>query len=283
MKLKKQLSERKEYFEIHFTEGPGHATELARSATTRIVAAVGGDGTVNEVANGLIGTEKTLGIIPAGSGNDFVKSLGIQADYASAVEKLLVGKAKRIDCASVRCERRGPNGTLGNPTERFFVNGVGIGFDAAVAERTTRMHWLSGTMLYLAAVFQTLGKYQSPDFHIKLDTVSFASRNLLIAIGNGSCAGGGFYLTPDARLDDGSLDVCLIEEMSVPGILMLMPKVMKGRHARVRGVQMRRAESIVVQAPQPFFVHADGEMVGREINNVEIQIHKLALNVIVGY
>jgi YegS/Rv2252/BmrU family lipid kinase len=282
MKLKKQFSERKEYFDIHFTEGPGHATELARSATTSFVVAVGGDGTVNEVANGLIGTEKTLGIIPSGSGNDFIKSLAIQADYTSAVERILAGKAKRIDCAAVRCERREAGSAIGNSTERYFVNGVGIGFDAAVAERTTHMQWLSGTMLYLAAVFQTLGKYQSPDFDIKLDADSFTSRNLLIAIGNGICAGGGFYLTPDARLDDGRLDVCLIEELSVPRILMLMPKVMKGRHTRARGVQMKQAESIVVNAPQPFYVHADGEMVGREINTVEIQIHKQALNVIVG-
>jgi YegS/Rv2252/BmrU family lipid kinase len=279
-KLKKEFSKRKAFFEIHFTERPGHATELARNATTRVVVAVGGDGTVNEVANGLIGSAKVLGIIPSGSGNDLVKSLDIPADYASALAKLLVGKTKRIDCATVKCEARQANG--GNSTERYFVNGVGIGFDAAVAERTTHIHWLSGTALYLAAVFQMLGKYKSPDFKIKLDSTSVSSHNLLIAIGNGICAGGGFYLTPNAIVDDGKLDVCLIDEMSVPKILQLMPKVMKGKHEKLHGVQMKKAERITVSAYQPFFVHADGEMVGSEVNYVEVQIRKQALNVIVG-
>lgn len=281
-RLKKELAERKAFGEIHFTARPGHATDLARKAATSVIVAVGGDGTVNEVANGLIGTSKILGIIPSGSGNDLVKSLGIAADYKSAVETLLTGKTKQIDCASVNCEATQSNRIVGNFTERYFVNGVGIGFDAAVAERTTHIHWLSGTPLYLAAVFQMLGKYKSPDFTIKLDATSFSSHNLLIAIGNGICAGGGFYLTPNAHVDDGKLDVCLIDEMSVPRILKLMPQVMKGKHENFKGVQMKRAERIAVAAEQPFFVHADGEMVGRGVNAVEIQIRKQALNVIVG-
>lgn len=261
------------------TQHEGHATILARQATSDVVVAVGGDGTVNEVANGIFGSAKTLAVIPVGSGNDFVKSIGIPLDFSGAFQHLLADKRQAIDCGSVRCRKLSEQT---NSTESIFVNAVGIGFDAAVAERTTHIHNLSGTALYLAAVFQTLGKYRSASFTITIDSNSSKSRNLLIAIGNGRCAGGGFYLTPNASVSDGLLDVCTIEEMSVPRILHLMPKVMKGKHAGLRGVQMTRASEIDVTAPEEFYVHADGQIVGRGVNEVHIEVRRRVLSVVVG-
>ncbi|MER3523093.1 MAG: diacylglycerol kinase [Ignavibacteria bacterium] len=271
--LEREITLRRLNAEIVLSERQGHAQELARASSADVIVAVGGDGTVNEVVNGMIDTEKTLGVIPNGSGNDLVKSLGIPADMRSALDVLVACYTRRIDAASVFCS--------GNSTARYFVNGVGIGFDAAVAERTTSMKYWSGFLLYLVAVLQTLGKYESPCFSIRLDGASMGGKKLLIAIGNGRCAGGGFYLTPDADVTDGVLDVCLIDDLSIPNILRVMPRVMKGAHRTFPGVQFVRTASIEVSASAPFVVHADGEIVGKSTTDVKVHILPAILNVIV--
>jgi YegS/Rv2252/BmrU family lipid kinase len=280
--LKQEIYRRSLSAEICLTERRGHARLLAERTQSPVVVAVGGDGTVNEIVNGITGTEKTLGIIPAGSGNDLVKSLDIPTDLSAALDAVQSSRGRLIDAAVVRCSSQEPEVVAGNSDRRYFVNGVGIGFDAAVAERTMSIKYLSGFALYLSAVFQTLGTYTAPNFRIWLDGEVTEGKHLLIAIGNGRCAGGGFYLTPNAAIDDGSLDVCLIEDRSVPSILRLMPRVMKGKHHESWGVRLTRAENIRVEADEPFYVHADGEVVGREVNNVEVSIHKQVLKVIVG-
>jgi YegS/Rv2252/BmrU family lipid kinase len=279
-RLAREVKARRLNAEIVTTEHPGHATELAHTTNADIIVAVGGDGTINEVANGMIGTSKILGIVPNGSGNDLIKSVGIAAgDMPQALDCILNNKVQAIDCATVSCS---PDSSQGNSPKRYFVNGVGIGFDAAVAERTRQIKFLGGTALYMLAVFQTLGKYSAPTFTIEIDAIRTESRNLLIAIGNGRCAGGGFYLTPKAKVDDGMLDVCMIENISVPNILRIMPKVMHGKHETSKHVAMQRGKQITVRASAPFFVHADGEVVGRNVTGVDVCIHEQALQVIVG-
>ena len=247
------------------------------------MVAVGGDGTVNEIVNGLVGTDRSLGIIPAGSGNDLSKSINLPTKLHEAIEVLLIGKVRPIDVGKVSCYgNTGLPLSAGNHHERYFVNGVGVGFDAAVAERTQTIKYLSGTVLYAMAVFQTIGRYKAPKFEISIDGKSRSSKYLLIAIGNGKCAGGGFYLTPEAKVDDGVLDLCLIDEMSVPRILNLMPRVMRGKHRGFGGVAFSRGRMIGIRSEDSFFVHGDGEMVGRHVNRVEIGLMDKVLNVIVG-
>ncbi len=280
--LSRQLKRRAVPHILTITESAGQATELSKNSTSDVVVAVGGDGTVNEVANGLMGSDKVLGIIPSGSGNDLVKSLGISRKFDGALDALLAERTKRIDAATVECKRHSANAPDVSFTRRFFVNGVGIGFDAAVANRTNEMKFLSGIAVYVLAVFQTLGKYKAPLFEMTFDGVESKARKLLIAIGNGTCAGGGFYLTPRAKVDDGLLDICLLDDFAIPSIMMIMPKVMRGAHESSRGVKMQRARRISINAEDPFFVHADGEIVGRDVNSVEIAVVPDALNVIVG-
>lgn len=266
-------------YQIIETSGPGEASEIARSVDSEVCVAVGGDGTINEVVNGLIGTNRTLAILPSGSGNDFAKSIGIPKSTAAALEIIRAGKSKSIDVGTVAC---GANSDSRNQSKRLFANGVGIGFDAAVAAKTLEIPHLSGTMLYLVAVLKTLGKYRSPLFHISIDGRTTVSHNLLIAIGNGVCAGGGFYLTPDAKVDDGQLDVCLVEEMSIAGILQLMPRVMKGKHGTFKGVEFQRGACVSIHGDAPFFVHADGEIVGDGVTDVQVSLVDQSLSVIVG-
>jgi diacylglycerol kinase (ATP) len=281
--LHSELKNKRVSYEIVLTQGPGHATILARQANTDTVVAVGGDGTIQEVANGLVGSRKTLGIIPAGSGNDFVKSILISTRLGAAVNALLIGRTKWVDVGRVACsDNLSGASNSGNLEPRYFVNGVGIGFDAAVADTMNRIAYLSGKAVYLLAVLKTLGKYRSPLFTTTIDSAPTKSKNLLIAIGNGRCAGGGFYLTPDAVVDDGLLDVCMINEISIPNILRIMPQIMKANHTKHKDVTLARGKNILVSASEPFFVHADGEMVGKNVTEVHVSIKERMLQVITG-
>jgi YegS/Rv2252/BmrU family lipid kinase len=265
-------------YDVVETTGPGHATEAARSAATPVVVSVGGDGTINEIANGITGSGRSLGIIPAGSGNDFIKSVGVPRRPLQALQTLLHGVTRPVDIGTVRCAPSSEGG--GNFETRLFVNGVGVGFDAAVAARTREIPVLSGTALYLLAVLQTLGRYAPPNFTIEFDGSSRQTRGLLIAVGNGKCAGGGFYLTPDARVDDGLLDICSVEDKNILQILSLMPRVMRGKHHGVPGVKFFKEKRLTISADDPFYVHADGEIVGANVRRVEIGLHDSQLTVI---
>ncbi len=265
-------------YEIVETTGPGHATEAARAASTPVVVSVGGDGTINEIANGITGSTKSLGIIPAGSGNDFIKSIGVPRKPLQALQTLLQGATRQVDIGTVRCTPQKDGG--GNFEPRLFVNGVGVGFDAAVAARTREIPFLSGTALYVVAVLQTLGKYAPPKFKIQFDASSRETRGLLIAVGNGKCAGGGFFLTPDASVDDGFLDICSVDDKNIFQILSLMPRVMRGKHHNVPGVKFFREKRLTISADEPFYVHADGEIVGVNVRRVEIGMHSSRLSVI---
>ena len=281
--IRKLCDQRRVSYDIRLTEKEGDGIELARLASGSTVVAVGGDGTVNEVVNGIVGTGKNLGVIPAGSGNDLTKSITVPLNVSDACETVLAGRIRSIDVGTVSCgESPGNHYMSGNHHGRHFVNGVGVGFDAAVAEKTRHMRYLTGTLRYIVAVLRTLGTYEAPQFRVDLDGEVLERKQLLIAIGNGKCAGGGFYLTPEASVDDGLLDVCLMDEMTVLEILRIMPRVMKGNHTHAKGVTLRQARQIAVSSVDRFFVHADGEIVGRSVNSVVITLEAKALNVIVG-
>jgi diacylglycerol kinase (ATP) len=274
--IRQEFERRGIEFGLVETRGPGDATIAARDAMTPVVVAVGGDGTVNEVANGLAGSPKALGIIPAGSGNDFIKSIGIPRNSREAIDILFQDLRRRIDTGRVSCIGK----TAPDKRGRIFVNGVGVGFDAAVAVRTRKIPYLSGTALYVAGVLQTLAQYSPPEFELSMDHTTNRSRNLLIAIGNGKCAGGGFYLTPDAVVDDGLLDVCVIEPKSIPKILRLMPKVMRGEHHDVVGVSFFREKHLRISSGTEFSVHADGEIAGEQVHEVTIEVLPATLEVV---
>jgi len=269
-RLRSELARKAIDFDHIETTGPGDATVAARSAQTPIVVAVGGDGTVNEVANGLAGTQKTLGIVPAGSGNDFIKSVGISGKSLEALATVFGGIPRAVDLGRVSCSVNA-DGSDALPA-RYFTNGIGVGFDAAVASRTQEIQFLGGTAVYILAVLQTLGHYTPPEFTLTLSGTVSKFKGLLIAIGNGVCAGGGFYLTPDAIVDDGVLDICTVQDKTVFQILRLMPLVMKGKHHNVRGVKFYRDNKFTISASEAFYVHADGEIVGRGVRHVSVDL-----------
>lgn len=252
---------------VEETAGPGHATELAERAVAEgwgAVAAVGGDGTVHEVANGLLraagdGPTLPLGIVPVGSGNDFAKLVGAPDDPAAAVRRILAAAPRRVDAGRVG--------------ERFFTNGVGVGLDARVAVEAGRVRRLRGMAIYLVALARVLRSFRPPRMRVWLDGVEVADRPLtLVTVGNGGCHGGGFWICPAARIDDGELDVCMAEALGTFGILDLLPRVMRGTHVGRPGVAFHRARRVRISSPDALPVHADGEVLAEAAHELEIEI-----------
>ena len=258
-------------FQLWLTEEPGHAVELARSAARQAeaVVAVGGDGTVHEVARGVIesGEAAHLGVIPLGTGNDFVKVLGMPRRLPDAVAALACATPQRADFAWARWEADGQ-------THRApFVNAIGIGFDARVAMEAERYkHW-PGISGYLAAVFFTLRRWDAPHVCIKAGEATLYEGPLLFATaGNGVSSGGTFYLTPDAAIDDGLLDLCIVENTTPGRIVRVLPKALKGRHAGEPEVHTARAAAFRLTSDAVLPLHADGEILATTAQRVEVEI-----------
>lgn len=255
--------------DLVLTEAPRHATTLARAAADDgydAVVAVGGDGTVLEVINGLAGRETALGVLPIGSGNDFVKPLGIPRDLAGAVAHLHSGRLRRID--------------VGRMGDTYFGNGLGMGFDAQVAMEALALLRLRGFALYLAAIWRTAWRFRAPLLTIGFDGQEISGRYLMACVANGRCLAANFWLTPHAEMDDGLLDLCLIKAMPLPLFFYHLPKVTRGKHTRLREVTLRRASRVHVEADRPVPVHADGEILAEAATALEVEIVPGALRVI---
>lgn len=255
-------------YDLVLTEAPRHATALAAEAVEAgydVVVAAGGDGTTLEVINGLVGRKAALAVLPLGSGNDFLKPLGVPNDLEAAAHRLRRGRTCVVD--------------VGRVGDTYFGNGVGVGFDAQVAIETYRMPRLRGLPLYLAALVRTVRHYSSPPMTIRCDEQIVTGRYLAVVVANGRCYGGGFWLAPDAEMDDGLFDLCLIEHMPIPRFFYNLPKVFKGTHVHMREVTMGRAGRVVVEASEPVPVHADGEVISPGTTSLEIQIVPQALRV----
>jgi diacylglycerol kinase (ATP) len=253
-------------FSVVTTEDRGHAQQLAREAAFDgfdIVVAGGGDGTVHEVVNGLFEAGQTgtkLGIIPLGSGNDLAFALGIPLDPKTAVSHLTTGTPRAVDLARIEDE----NG-------RFCVvdNNIGIGFDAMVVVRTEAITRIQGFLKYLTAVFQCIAfYYNTPYLEMDFDGEQVAQESLFLAFGVGFRGGGGFLLTPDARLDDDLIDTCLVNPVSRPTMLYMLNQAIKGTHITSRHVTMRQSKQIIVKSKTPMPIHVDGEMFAYPEDNV---------------
>ncbi len=282
-KIRSLLREKNVNHTFSITSAPKHATQLAKDAQKDydVIVAIGGDGTVNEVMNGIINSQTKFGVIPLGSGNDFAKAVKMPHNLIDAIDIILGNKHIIADIGKVITHRLVDN-KIEIYDERYFINGIGIGFDASVAYESSKIKRLRGLPLYISALFRALLKYKTLNFLVKLDELRLKSKYFLIAIGNGVSAGGGFYLTPDAKLDDKRFDVCYVDPVGIFKILKIFPSVLKGLHGRYKEVNFTHARNIEVSSEQKFFVHADGEIVGNNVNSVEISLIPAAIQVITG-
>ncbi|MCB0002678.1 MAG: diacylglycerol kinase family lipid kinase [Anaerolineae bacterium] len=262
-------------FDSVVSESRGHAVELAQRAVEagrELIVAAGGDGTLNEVVNGILqadehGKAARLGVMPIGSGNDFSGALGITTDLQQAAEVLKRGHIRRIDVGTV-------NG-------RYFANNVGIGFEAQVNIEAHKMTWLKGQMMYLAAILRATVSFPHPVVQIDRDSQRIENKSILmVTAGNNRRIGGGFLVFPEAVPDDGLLDLCVVDAIPRREILRLLPKLPKGHHVGEPVVEMTRFTHLVVESENPLPVHADGEILWNDVHRVEIEVLPDRLDVV---
>lgn len=250
-------------FDYEYTEDVGHATELAKAAANegyQNIVAVGGDGTVHEVANGILSSNSSdiaLGVISTGTGSDFIRSIGLPRNYDSACACLIGQRRLVIDVGVVEYQCKGQT------SRRFFVNAAGVGFDASVVEATERFpKYLGGTIPYLAGLFRCLLGYRNKPVKLCLEDKVEAMRILAVVVANGCYLGGGMYVAPQARLNDGLLDVVTISDIGKFDLIKSLPMVYKGTHGKHPKVSMGKATTITVESSERVLVHADGELLG---------------------
>jgi diacylglycerol kinase (ATP) len=257
------------------TEYPGHAIEIARKAAEKgddLVVALGGDGTVHEVVNGLMQVPKeirpALGIVPLGSGNDFAHILGIPADPGEALRSAVKGKPHPLDVGSV-CDE--------NDRLEYFNNTIGMGFDSLVNMHTRKITAIHGFLMYFVALLRTIFRnFDAVDLHVETDQETWDLNTLMLSLGNGPREGGGFIITPDAKFDDGLLNYVTIKKISRLMMLRLVPEVMKGTHGRFKQVRMGTCRKMNVTSKQPLYIHCDGEIYagfGTDVRKLTIQIY----------
>ena len=269
-------------FELVTTHARGGATELAWQGAERgydTIVAVGGDGTINEVVNGIKGAEASqgrrarLGIIPLGTGSDFIKALdGVDPnDIAAGVRRLTTARPRPIDLGRVQ---------VADGETRFFINAVGMGLDAQVAAESLKLTHLKGMAVYLVAIIRALANYRAHPMQVVYDDQRVHRRLLFASIANGRCQGAGFWLTPSAQVDDGMLDLCLVDNLRLDEIIRYIPRLMEGSHTTLKQVTMGRARHITVSCAAPVPVATDGEVIATAAREIRIETLPAAIEVL---
>jgi YegS/Rv2252/BmrU family lipid kinase len=264
---------------------PGHAIELAKQAGEQgydMVIAMGGDGTVHEVINGLMQVPESrrpiLGIVPVGSGNDFAHAVGIpkQSDYALA--HALKGEASAVDIGLMTDE---------HGHREYFDNTLGIGFDAIVTIRSHRLPIVRGFLMYFTAVMQTILLDHNPTrVQIETDQETFDDFVLMTTLCNGGREGGGFMLSPDSKLTDGVMEYVLVRKVSRAMMFRLVPEFMNGTHRRfTKQIRMGAYKKFSMTADRPLYIHADGEILtsfGSNLHKVTFEVLPDVIKVVMG-
>lgn len=271
--IERRLRERFVDVRMLETFAPGSARGQARALAEEgcaIVTAAGGDGTVRDVMEGVLGTDAALAVLPFGTGNDFARSIGLGVDVDAAIEALAAGHRKRIDVA--RWSRGDDQG--------HFLNVAGCGFDAVVADRVNRgFKRLRGKWAYIAGVVRTLATYRATCVTIRADGDLIDTRAMLCAFANAKSYGGGMLVAPTADLGDGLLDLILVRELSRTEFLRTFPRVFKGTHLSHPKVIHRTFRVLTIESDPPVPYLLDGELLGP--GPLRIEVVPSALEVIV--
>ncbi len=273
--LEDELKKNRIDYTLALTERPWHAADLAEKAACdgyEVVVVASGDGTANEVLNGLMrakmkGFDKTaMGQVAVGTGNDFAFGMGIPGGIEVGCKILGENYRRNMDVGVVK------GGDY--PDGRYFGNGVGIGFDAATGFVAARIRWTRGLLLYLIAAIETIFiYYKAPTVHLVYDDEQVTQESLMISIMNGRRMGGGFFFAPNGDPADHWFDLCIATSASRPRIFGLIPYFMKGTQATQKEVKMGRARKVTATAVKGTLpVHCDGETVCFEGKELSIEL-----------
>lgn len=263
-------------YHLEPTQYANHACELAQQAAQEdysIIVAVGGDGTINEVLNGLMqaagqdGQPATLGIIPMGTANDLADVLNIPGDISEACKLLATGNSRTIDIGCV-------NG-------HYFANNSAIGLEPVVTITQNNMRWMKGTIRYVAAALKVVYKAQTWNMRVEWDTGMYDGPMVLVSVGNGHRSGGAFYITPNAKVDDGKFDFVYGIGMSRLKMLSLLPKIFTGNHIHDKRVGYLQTTSLSITTSPETPLQADGEVIDEKATEIHYQIFPQKLQIIV--
>lgn len=251
-KIKETMDKTDITYKITTTEKPMEATEITVKGLKEgfdTVVAVGGDGTINEVTNGIVKVGRgTLGVIPGGTGNDLSRTLGISPNVEEALASIIRGKTKSID--------------IGQANGKMFTNVASMGLDAEIARNTEGLKkFFKGKAAYIASLLKTIISYKTKKLSIVLDDKKIQRDILLIAVGNGRYYGGGMEICPMASIDDGFFHVCTISKINKIKLLFIFPSVFKGKHGKYKKyVEFHKAKSVKIILEEKAYVNVDGEV-----------------------
>jgi len=272
--IEKELASLDLPFDFTFTEAPLHATTLARQGVEQgfeTIVAVGGDGTVNEVLNGLISpgaqrADAVLGVVITGRGSDLARTIGVPADYSEACARLADQRTMTVDLGLVEFDQEGER------RQRYFVNVGGGGFDAEVAHRANRApNFMGGTIPYLTSLVTTLLSYRNKSVELVLDDQEPIRKVVnSVVVANCQFFGGGMRVAPDADPNDGLFDVIVIGDIDKVDFLMTVPKVYDGTHLTHPQVDSYRAKRVKLRSEQPLLLQVEGEVCGHTPLTFEI-------------
>ena len=262
--------------EVERTDGPGHGAELAARAVqagAQRIVVVGGDGTVHDVANGLLrhatGADVALGVVPIGSGNDFAKLAGVyRHSPVRAVQRLVTAQTARFDAGLV--------------CDEYFVNSVGFGFGPEVVRVRNAMPGLSGFASYFVPVLRAFARYRPRRFEVRSRGFAETGYMMMMEVCNGTTAGGSYRVAPDALPGDGRLDVCLVRRVSLLRFLLAVPRVMRGTHATMREVALFQTRAVTIRSLDgPLLLHVDGELREPDARQCTVRLEPGRLKVMV--
>ena len=266
-------------FDVTHTQHPGHGETLARQALRdgrRHIVAVGGDGSVNEIVQGILTAglpdtrAVTLAVAPHGTGNDWARSLRITRDPSRIAAVVAAEQTMLHDVGFIDFPEAGG-------IRRWFINVAGAGYDAYVSERVPRP--VPSAFTYLRVALNGLATYRSPDFRITAGTETIAGRLLLAFVANARFCGNRMHVAPTASMDDGLLDVLAVNELSLLQVLPKLLKLYRGRILGDRAVRHLRASTVRIETLPPVAVQADGQIVGR--TPAEFGVQRQALRVVI--
>jgi diacylglycerol kinase (ATP) len=254
------------------SEFPGHLAQAAREAQDSLLVVVGGDGTVNEVVNGVAGTGAEIALLSSGTGEDFGRTHGIPDRFEDAVRTVLDGGTKTIDVGRVEC--------AGSPP-RFFANVGSAGMSGSVARRANAMSKvLGGKGTFFYALTREFLAWQNTHVAVELDgDVRREGRLHDVIVANGNFHGGGMKLAPDAGQDDGLFDVVTIGDVNKLDFLTTAPKLYSGRYLSHPKVELLRSSTVVIEAAEPLPLEVDGEPIGTTPARFEVVPGALRLRV----
>lgn len=286
-KIRNYLQQRGLKSKAVFSRDKGDITKLVKQAVldgTRTIIVAGGDGTIFEGVNGIMQAREllsdavwnelqpTLGILPVGTGNDFIKAAKIPKELQEACDHLLEATAKSIDVAYLETHEG---------EKSYFINNVGTGFDGRIAATATRIPVVKGFAVYaLAIIWHLIKGVPNPNIQVNVDGKTINKKMTLAVVSNGTSYGGAFAIAPDAKLDDGKLDFILCPARGRITILPLFQKLISAKHLHDPNIDFAQIENFSIQSDEEITIVADGEIISESSLGFKVQVLKNQFNLI---